>query len=204
MLARGSDVLEVLGLLLVHLSEHALEQHVREADDGVERRAQLVRHVREELALVAVGDLELAALVLDLAEEAGVLDRERRLAGEGLEQLDRRGRKGSRRLPHHHQRPEDPVLAQQRDGQECSKPRPHAELAQGAPDTSRLARCRRSAPARDLPPPAPWRLPRVAVESAPRRAPGSPAGEAPRSPRRTRRSPRRRSRKARRRGRRWS
>ena len=50
-------------------------QDFGEADDGVERRAQLVRHVGEELRLVPVGGFDLAALVLDLAEQPGVLDR---------------------------------------------------------------------------------------------------------------------------------
>ena len=39
-----------------------LQQHLGEADDRVERRAQLVRHVGEELGLVLVGDLELRLL----------------------------------------------------------------------------------------------------------------------------------------------
>src|SRR5205814_1422003 len=60
-LARGEDVAEVLRLLLVRLAEHPLQQHVREPDDRVERRAQLVRHAREELGLVLAGDFELAA-----------------------------------------------------------------------------------------------------------------------------------------------
>ena len=42
------------------VAEHLLAQHLREADDGVQRRAQLVRHVREELALVPARRLELA------------------------------------------------------------------------------------------------------------------------------------------------
>ena len=74
---------EVFVLLLVQLAEHPLRQHLREADDGVQRRAQLVRHVGEELGLVLAGDLELATLVLDLAEQPRVLDREGRLGGEG-------------------------------------------------------------------------------------------------------------------------
>jgi hypothetical protein len=60
------DVLQILGLLLVDLAEHALRQHLREADDRVERRPQLVRHVGEELRLVLVRHLELRALFLDL------------------------------------------------------------------------------------------------------------------------------------------
>ena len=82
--AGGQDVLQVLGLLLVHLPEHPLGQHLREAEDRVQRRPQLMGHVGEELGLVAAGGLELPALVRDLAEQAGVLDGERGLRGERL------------------------------------------------------------------------------------------------------------------------
>ena len=58
--ARGEDVVEVLLLLLVDLAEQPLLQHLREADDRVQRRPQLVRHVREELGLVPARRLELA------------------------------------------------------------------------------------------------------------------------------------------------
>ncbi len=102
------DVLQVVVLLLVELAEQALEQHLGEADDRVERRAQLVRHVREELGLVLVGGLELPALVLDFAEEPRVLDGDDRLVGESLQQgdvlvgersRDSRGRRGSTPMP---------------------------------------------------------------------------------------------------------
>ena len=43
--------------------------HLGEADDGVERRAQLVAHVGEELRLVLARHLELAALFLHLREQ---------------------------------------------------------------------------------------------------------------------------------------
>ena len=56
-----ADVPHVLVLPLVELAEHPVEQHVGEADDRVERRAQLVRHARQELGLVPAGDLELRA-----------------------------------------------------------------------------------------------------------------------------------------------
>ena len=56
---------EVLGLLLEHLGV---------ADDGVERRPQLVAHVRQELRLVLAGLFELAVRLLELLEQAGVLD----------------------------------------------------------------------------------------------------------------------------------
>ena len=56
-------------------------------EDGVERRAQLVAHVGEELRLVLARLGELAALVLDFVEQAHVLDRDHRLVGEGRDQL---------------------------------------------------------------------------------------------------------------------
>jgi len=80
--------LRVLVLLVGQGAEHPLEQHLGEADDGVEGRAQLMGHVGEELGLVAAGGFELPALVLDLPEQPGVLDRQGRLSREGLEQLD--------------------------------------------------------------------------------------------------------------------
>ena len=58
------------------------------AEDGVERRAQLVAHVGEELRLVLARLRELAALVLDFVEQAHVLDGDHRLVGEGGDQLD--------------------------------------------------------------------------------------------------------------------
>ena len=85
-LADDEDVLEVLRLLLVDLADHLLAQHLGEAEDRVQRRAELVRHVREEVRLVLAGRLQLAALhvergqrerelvraLLDLVLEAGV------------------------------------------------------------------------------------------------------------------------------------
>ena len=71
------DVVEVLGLLLVQLAEHPLVQHLREADDRVERRAQLVRHVGQELGLVLVGRLELAVQAPELVAHAVQVGRQR-------------------------------------------------------------------------------------------------------------------------------
>ena len=68
-----------------------LEEHLGEADDRVERRAQLVAHVGEELRLVVARDLELAALVLELLEQASILDGHRRLVRKRLEEVDRVG-----------------------------------------------------------------------------------------------------------------
>src|SRR5687767_83057 len=70
--ARAVYVLEVLGLFRIDVAEHALAKHFRETDDGVQRRAQLVGHIGEKLRLMAVRELELAALALDLVEQAYV------------------------------------------------------------------------------------------------------------------------------------
>ena len=87
MLARLQNVLQVIRLLLVDLAKHPLGEDLREADDGVERRPQPVGHVGQELGLVATGGLELPALRVELPEESGILDREHRLRGEGLEEV---------------------------------------------------------------------------------------------------------------------
>ena len=55
------DALEVLALLGGDRAAHAHLEQLRVAADGVERRAQLVAHHREELALGAVGRFRLAA-----------------------------------------------------------------------------------------------------------------------------------------------
>ena len=111
-----ADVADVLLLALGQLAEHAVEQHVGEPDDGVQRRPELVRHAREELGLVAAGDLELARLVLELAEQAGVVDRGGRLARQRLEQPDGLVGERARRLPADRQDADDVVAAAQRDG----------------------------------------------------------------------------------------
>src|SRR5262249_57213168 len=58
-LPRSVNVLRILLLLLVQLAEHFLRQDLGEADDGVQRRPQLVGHVRQELGLMLTGDFEL-------------------------------------------------------------------------------------------------------------------------------------------------
>ena len=81
--AGAEHAVERLEVLLERLG--VLPQHLGDADDGVERRAQLVAHVGQELRLVLARYLELAALVLNFVEQPHVLDRDRRLVGEGLE-----------------------------------------------------------------------------------------------------------------------
>src|SRR5262249_42115989 len=64
------------------------EHHLGQTDDGIERRAQLVADAGEELRLVFARLSKLAALVLNLAEQACVLDRERRLGRERLQEMN--------------------------------------------------------------------------------------------------------------------
>ena len=64
------------------------DHHFGQADDGVKRGAQLVAHAGDELRLVLAGLRQLPVLILDFVEQPHVLDRNRRLVGEGLDQLD--------------------------------------------------------------------------------------------------------------------
>src|SRR6516162_2483589 len=64
------------------------DHHLRQADNGVERRAQLVAHAGEELRLVLARQLQLAVLVLDFIEQAHILDGNHRLVRKYLDQLD--------------------------------------------------------------------------------------------------------------------
>ena len=75
------DVLDVVGLTLVELAEHALRQDVGEADDRIQRRPQLMRHVREEFALGTIsgsnGRGERDRARTDAAEHDGADDEQR-------------------------------------------------------------------------------------------------------------------------------
>ncbi len=57
--AAPQNVLDMALLILPEGAEAGIEEQLREADDGVERRAQLVRHVGEEFAFHRAGALQL-------------------------------------------------------------------------------------------------------------------------------------------------
>ena len=88
-----------------------LPQHLGDADDGIERRSQLMAHVGEELRLVLARFGKLPALLLDLVEQSCILDRQHRLRAEGLQEIDRALGKFARLLAAHHQRADDPIGA---------------------------------------------------------------------------------------------
>src|SRR5262249_3710991 len=93
MAARAEDAIERLRVLPCRIC--ILAQHLADADDSVERRAQLVAHIGEKLRLVLARFSKLATLVLDFIEQAHVLDCNDSLVGEGGCQLDLLVRKGA-------------------------------------------------------------------------------------------------------------
>ncbi len=88
-----------------------------QADNGVERGAQLVAHAGHELRLVLARQFELTALLLDFLEQAGILDRQHRLGGERTQEVDGVLGKFAGCLAPDHERAHDFVEAQQRDEQ---------------------------------------------------------------------------------------
>ena len=86
MLTAGLDILEGLLHARGYVAIDLAEDHLVEAEDGVKRRPEFVTHAGEELRLVPARHFQLAALLRDLAEQARVLDRKRRLRRERLQQ----------------------------------------------------------------------------------------------------------------------
>ena len=131
------------------------------AEDGVERRAQLVAHVGEELRLVLARLGELAALVLDFVEQPHVLDGDHRLVGEGGDQLDLLVRE--RRAPRRAQsRDADRhAFAQQRHAEQRAEAaqllRLRSVCTPGRPSTSAIWTLRPSSSARPMTLPRPAR-----------------------------------------------
>jgi putative ABC transport system substrate-binding protein len=74
-LAVGLDAPQHTLRLVREIAVDAVGHQLGVAEHGIERRAQLVAHIGEELRLVLAGERELAALLLDLAEQPRVLDR---------------------------------------------------------------------------------------------------------------------------------
>ena len=66
------DVAGELDLLGGEVARRVLGELLAEDEDGIERRAQLVRHVRQELGLVLRGERQLGGLFLERV--AGLLD----------------------------------------------------------------------------------------------------------------------------------
>src|SRR6516164_9071521 len=86
--AVGLKALEDAQHLLGWFTVSAVRHQFGVAQDGVERRAQLVTHIGEKLRLVLARFFKLPALVLDFIEQTHVLDGDRGLVGEGSDQFD--------------------------------------------------------------------------------------------------------------------
>jgi hypothetical protein len=118
MLARAEDVPEVLVLAFVQLTEHSLDQHLREPDHGVQRSPQLVGHAGQKVRLVLAGHLQLGALALEFAKKAGVEHRQRGLARERLHEVQNLIGEVPRCVPPDHHDADDLAVAQHRDGED--------------------------------------------------------------------------------------
>src|SRR5260370_30100157 len=88
MSAVALDALQDAAHLVGRVAVDAVEDQLGVAENGVERRAQLVTHIGKKLRLVLARLRELPALVLDLAEQPHVLDGDCRLVGKGRDQID--------------------------------------------------------------------------------------------------------------------
>ena len=117
------------GFLALRLVEAFLHQ-LGVAEDGGERRPQLVAHVGDELRLVLAGDLQLAALLRDLLEQARVLQGDGGLVGEGLHEADDGLGEFARPPPLQHQRSERALAAEQRDDEGRAQARFERSIAQ--------------------------------------------------------------------------
>ena len=106
------------------------DHHLGQPDDGVERRAQLMAHAGDELRLVLARHLQLAALVLDLREQARVLDRQHRLGCERLQEMNGTLGKFARLLAPDHKRADDLVCADQWHNEARSITGLHRDLSQ--------------------------------------------------------------------------
>src|SRR5262249_42534338 len=108
------------------------DQHVGQPDDGVKRRAELVAHAGNELRLMLAGQLKLAALVLDLAEQARILDREHRLGRERLQEINGTLGKVAWLFAPDYECSDDLVCAYQRHNKARTIAGPHRDLSQRA------------------------------------------------------------------------
>src|SRR6516225_7219359 len=72
MLAVARDPFEHTAHFVGRIAVYAIENQFGVAEDGIERRAQLMAHIGEELRLVLTCDFKLLAFFADLAEQTGV------------------------------------------------------------------------------------------------------------------------------------
>ena len=100
------------------------------AENGIERRAQLVAHIGQELGLVLARFLKLSALVLNLVEQPRILNGQRRLRRKGLDEIDSVLRKYSRRATANYQRADDIFATHKGRHQACAEASAQSDLIQ--------------------------------------------------------------------------
>src|SRR4051812_39071639 len=103
--------------LVGYIAIDAIDDELGIAQDRIERRAQLMAHVGEELRLMLAGHLQFAALLLDLSEQSGILDRHGRLGCKRLQNIDYSWRKAADNLAGHRKSAQHAPFAQKRQGQ---------------------------------------------------------------------------------------
>src|SRR5262245_13432768 len=117
MLAVSMQAFEDLAHFFRRIAVDVVEDEFRVPKDGVERRAQLVAHVGQELRLVVACDFELAAFLVDLCKEVRVLNCKHRLGGEGLKQIEGVLRERTGRFATNHQYANYMIAAKKRNNE---------------------------------------------------------------------------------------
>ena len=85
--AAGIDVVQIVGLFRRDRPDQAVADQLAETDDSVERRAQFVAHVGQELALQAIEFLQPIVGGAYLFQQADVLNNDGEVVAERGEQL---------------------------------------------------------------------------------------------------------------------
>ena len=85
MLAGGIDPLQVWQERLLAKILDLLLEHFGVADDGVQRRPELVGHMCQEVGFVLASNLQFATLLLHLLKQTGILNRNDGLVCEYLD-----------------------------------------------------------------------------------------------------------------------
>ena len=102
-----------------HLAIEPVRKQFGVAEHGVQRRAEFMAHISEELRLVLACDREFASLLGDLVKEKRVVEREHGLRRKRLHEID--GGKVARLAAQEHQGAENSVLAHERRDQRRAK-----------------------------------------------------------------------------------
>src|SRR5215475_2806966 len=100
MLVVGADASKRFQRLLAKGLVEALLHELGIAQNGGERRPELMAHAGDELRLVMARDLQLSTLLCNFVEEPRIFQRNRRLVGEALHEADDGLRKFARLAPH--------------------------------------------------------------------------------------------------------